>query len=59
MIENLAGTEMGPGAVRQTYVKPFVRKLDASVTEGAKSVLNSTERTLPNPPTATLHSGPS
>jgi hypothetical protein len=34
MIENLAGAEIGSGAVRRPYVKPFVRNLDVLDTEG-------------------------
>lgn len=34
MIENPVGAEIGSGAVRRPYVKPFVRNLDVMDTEG-------------------------
>ena len=53
MTEDSAGTDQR--GERRPYVKPFVRNLDASDTEGNKEVTTDVEFT----PSTLFHAGPS
>jgi len=47
VIENLEGASDYSGSLRLPYVKPFVRNLDLSETEG-KTIKSSAEQTYDN-----------
>lgn len=55
MVERPGPERWALSAVRRPYVKPFVRNLDASDTEGNKEVTTDVEFT----PSTLFHAGPS